>query len=59
MQRVCPEWMQSHRAGSLKVDFSLAVDTVALPVGATDRFERWLEQVEQVAEPLNLRSAMD
>ena len=57
MQRVCPEWMQCHQAGSLKADFNLAVDTVAL--GATDHFERWLKQVEQGAEPLNLRSAMD
>ena len=58
MQRVCPKWMQSHQAGSLKADFSLAVDTVALPAGATDHFERWLRQVEQGAKPLNLRSAM-
>ena len=49
--------MQCHQAGSLKADFNLAVDTVAL--GATDHFERWLKQVEQGAEPLNLRSAMD
>jgi aminoglycoside phosphotransferase (APT) family kinase protein len=61
MQRVCPEWMEFHRAGSLKADFSFAVDNVALPVpvGTTDHLERWLEQVEQGAEPLNLRSAMD
>jgi aminoglycoside phosphotransferase (APT) family kinase protein len=61
MQQVCPEWMKFHQAGSLKADFSFAVDTVALPVpvGATDHFERWLEQVEQGAEHLNLRSTMD
>lgn len=59
MQRVCPEWMQIHQAGSLEADFDLAVNTVALPAGATDHFERWLGQVEQGAEPLNLRSAMN
>ncbi|KAF1365031.1 hypothetical protein EJ07DRAFT_97957, partial [Lizonia empirigonia] len=56
MGRVCPEWIQVHKAGALKAEFAFAVDIVT--EGATVNFERWLKQVEEDDEPLAFRAAM-
>ncbi|EJD38210.1 kinase-like protein [Auricularia subglabra TFB-10046 SS5] len=50
MARVCPEWIEQHRAGLLRADFELAVACCDSELSRR-RVDRWADDVEAGAEP--------
>ncbi|EJD38206.1 kinase-like protein [Auricularia subglabra TFB-10046 SS5] len=49
MARVCPEWIEQHRAGLLRADFELAVACCDSELSRR-RVDRWVDDVEAGAE---------